>query len=224
MKNKNLLMLVLSLVFLPACVFKKDGAEVKTKKKKVKKTSFFSKGTGIPTSSRKDEGKYFDDEVERFALGEDEFDVAREMLVAQADKIDSDWKVVSDTDFSCESIHFDFDSSEIIEDEAGKLAYDVEHIKEWLDKEDTAITLEGHSDRHYVSKTYNIAVSEKRAQKVKEKLVESGIEPDRVKIVAYGDMKPVVDVTGKERRNRRVDFVEVVAKSEATSTRVASAA
>ena len=222
MKNKNLLVLTLALIFLPACVFKKDGGEVKPKKQKAKKTSFFSRGKGIPTASNKDEGKYFDEEVERFALGEDEFDVNREMLVAQADKSGTNWKVIKDADFACESIYFDFDSAEITNEEMGKLAYDVEHIKELLDKEDVVITLEGHSDKHYVSKTYNIAVSERRARKVREKLIDAGIDPERIKIVAYGDMKPAVDIAGKERRNRRVEFVEVAPVEE--STRVASAA
>lgn len=221
MKSKSLFVLSLSLLFLPACVFKKDGGELKTKKQKAKKTSFFSRGKGIPTSTKKDEGKYFDEEVERFALGEDEFDVNREMLVAQADRVGADWKVVKDDALSCESIHFDFDSADITPDEMQKLAYDIERIKGILDKEDVAITLEGHSDKHYISKTYNIAVSERRARVVREKLIDAGIDPERVKIVAYGDMKPAVDVAGKERRNRRVEFVEVAPAD--TATRVASA-
>lgn len=222
MKNKSLSIIVLSLIFLPACLFKKDGDEVKSKNKKAKakRTAFFSRGKGIPTSSGRDEGKYFDEEVEKFVLGEDEeFDVGKEMLVAQADK--NEWKVVSDAGLACESIHFDFNSAEITATESEKLAYDVECIKDWLDKDGTAITLEGHSDKHYISKTYNIAVSERRARRVRDRLIEAGVEPDKIKIVAYGDMKPAVDVAGKERRNRRVEFVEVAA--ETGSTRIASA-
>jgi outer membrane protein OmpA-like peptidoglycan-associated protein len=48
-----------------------------------------------------------------------------------------------------------------------------------------------------------------RAKKVKQALVERGMDPERIEIEAYGGTRPLVPVSDKEQRwkNRRVEFV-----------------
>jgi peptidoglycan-associated lipoprotein len=205
---KKVLFSILALVvLLPGC-FEKDS---KPNKKKGKKKVALDSGKGIPLSQNLsyDEGMYFDPEVEKFALGEDEFDEARELTVARADEKRSVWHASEKDDLACDAIYFDFDSDIIKEDQQATLAYDVERAKDITEKEGKAITLGGHSDKHFISKTYNIAKSEKRARRVKAELVDAGVDEGKINIVAYGDMKPAVNTSGKERKNRRVEFSEV---------------
>lgn len=70
----------------------------------------------------------------------------------------------------------------------------------------TVVTVEGHTDS-VGSDAYNKALSQKRADSVKEVLITKfGIAADRVKAVGYGEEKPVADnntADGREQ-NRRV--------------------
>ena len=70
------------------------------------------------------------------------------------------------------------------------------------------VLIEGHTDS--VGKDdYNLALSRKRADSVKAKLVEDGIEAGRITAVGYGKTFPVAsnDTTAGKAQNRRVDVV-----------------
>ena len=70
------------------------------------------------------------------------------------------------------------------------------------------VLIEGHTDS--VGKDdYNLALSRKRADSVKDKLVEGGIEAGRITSVGYGKTFPVAsnDTKAGKAQNRRVDVV-----------------
>ena len=70
------------------------------------------------------------------------------------------------------------------------------------------VLIEGHTDS--VGKDdYNLALSRKRADSVKAKLVEDGIEAGRITAVGYGKTFPVAsnDTKAGKAQNRRVDVV-----------------
>jgi len=77
------------------------------------------------------------------------------------------------------------------------------------------LLIKGHAD-HIGSEEYNQALSEKRAEAVKEYLIQQGVQnPDRLVTKGYGETQPLVKVnerlskrrTEKERaQNRRVGF------------------
>jgi len=70
------------------------------------------------------------------------------------------------------------------------------------------VLIEGHTDS--VGKDdYNLALSRKRADSVKAKLVEDGIEAGRITAVGYGKTFPVAsnDTNAGKAQNRRVDVV-----------------
>jgi outer membrane protein OmpA-like peptidoglycan-associated protein len=70
------------------------------------------------------------------------------------------------------------------------------------------VLIEGHTDS--VGKDdYNLALSRKRADSVKDKLVEDGIEAGRITAVGYGKTFPVAsnDTKAGKAQNRRVDVV-----------------
>ena len=70
------------------------------------------------------------------------------------------------------------------------------------------LTIEGHADVRG-SDEYNQSLSELRAQRVREVLVESGAAPDLIGAVGYGRTRPRDSGTSEEahQHNRRVEFV-----------------
>jgi len=70
------------------------------------------------------------------------------------------------------------------------------------------VLIEGHTDS-VGSDEYNLDLSQKRADSVKEKLVEDGIDPHRITTVGYGEKYPAVsNDTGANRAlNRRVEVI-----------------
>ena len=102
------------------------------------------------------------------------------------------------------SLNFDFDKSFV------KPQYDemLTNLKEFITKNDYEVTIVGHTD-YIASNEYNMGLSKRRAEVVKAKLIELGLEPDRiVETVARGEEEPVADngTTEGRAKNRRVEF------------------
>ncbi|MCB0294734.1 MAG: OmpA family protein, partial [Calditrichaeota bacterium] len=72
------------------------------------------------------------------------------------------------------------------------------------------LTIEGHTDS-FGSDSQNLALSEKRAEAVRQYLLAnmSNLNPDRVLAVGYGESKPIANNETREGRekNRRIDIV-----------------
>ena len=102
------------------------------------------------------------------------------------------------------ALNFDFDKSFV------KPQYDemLTNLKEFIMKNDYEVTIEGHTD-YIASNQYNMGLSKRRAEAVKVKLIELGLDPSRiVAIVPKGEEEPVADNSTTEGRakNRRVEF------------------
>lgn len=71
----------------------------------------------------------------------------------------------------------------------------------------TQITIEGHTDSSG-SESYNLQLSERRANNVKNMLVQRGVDPYRITAAGYGESRPVVTNETPEGRqmNRRVEI------------------
>jgi outer membrane protein OmpA-like peptidoglycan-associated protein len=86
---------------------------------------------------------------------------------------------------------------------------DVEKALEFLKKYPASkFSLEGHTD-NVGGDAYNQALSEKRAEAVKERLVKRGIDPARISTAGFGETRPIADnKTAKGRaENRRVEVL-----------------
>jgi len=72
---------------------------------------------------------------------------------------------------------------------------------------DASIIIEGHASEDGSSE-YNMKLSDKRANSVKDALIAAGIDPNHLETKAYGETKPVGDNNTKSGRaaNRRVVF------------------
>lgn len=84
---------------------------------------------------------------------------------------------------------------------------DLSTAAEFMQKySDTTVVIEGHTDSN-ASDAYNIALSKRRAQAVKEVFINQyGISPARIQAVGYGESRPIASNATAEGRqmNRRV--------------------
>ena len=107
-------------------------------------------------------------------------------------------------------VHFDFDKHNI------KKIYvpEMEQHVAFLSQHATApVTVEGHTD--YVgSVEYNQKLSERRANAVRQYLIEKGIASSRIRVVGYSELRPIADNRTVEGRalNRRAEFEVTVEK------------
>ena len=71
----------------------------------------------------------------------------------------------------------------------------------------TSFIIEGHTDTSG-PKAFNQKLSENRANSVKEYLISSGINADRMSTIGFGEDKPTVSNDTRKGRitNRRVEF------------------
>ncbi|MGE9295418.1 MAG: OmpA family protein [Puniceicoccales bacterium] len=106
------------------------------------------------------------------------------------------------------SIYFGFDSSSVPGDERYKLEAAADYLR---NNPGARLIAEGHTDSIGTSE-YNNALSDRRAQSVKEYLETLGIMSNRVEILALGEIEADQSATkGSEasRLDRRVDLVPV---------------
>jgi outer membrane protein OmpA-like peptidoglycan-associated protein len=101
-------------------------------------------------------------------------------------------------------VYFDFDKSDITPNSKIALAKLVEIFKEYPE---TNLLIEGHTDDKGTD-SYNLALSEKRAEAVGAYLRGAGISGSRMDIKWYGESQPKVDNSSDANRaeNRRVEF------------------
>lgn len=101
------------------------------------------------------------------------------------------------------TIHFDFDKHTFNR----KAQAQLDKIKAYLQADpvvDFSLVV-GHTDSRG-GRWYNRKLGERRAEAVKQFLIDSGVEPDRIKLVSHGERKPVATNRTPEGRakNRRV--------------------
>lgn len=107
-------------------------------------------------------------------------------------------------------VHFDFDKYNI------KKLYvpDLDHHVAYLSANPSApVTVEGHTDS-IGSNQYNQRLSERRANIVRKYLVDHGIASSRIRVVGYGELRPIAENKTQEGRaiNRRAEFEVTVEK------------
>ena len=103
-------------------------------------------------------------------------------------------------------VFYDFNTSELHAKSVEQLTTNANWIK--ASKTNTII-IEGNCDERGTAE-YNFALGERRAKSAREYFVNLGVDPARLKIVSYGEEKPVAAGSTEEAwaQNRRVHFVE----------------
>lgn len=106
--------------------------------------------------------------------------------------------------FVNEHVYFAFDRSSL--DEIAQAT--LRRKAEWLNDNSTAyVTVEGHCDERGTAE-YNLALGDRRAQSVKNFLVDLGIDATRISTVSYGEERPIDPASNEEAwaKNRRAQF------------------
>jgi peptidoglycan-associated lipoprotein len=104
-----------------------------------------------------------------------------------------------------EAVYFDYDQAVIRDDQRAVIGSNANAIKSMgLAK----VTVEGHCDERG-SDEYNLALGERRANAVKQYLVDTGVTAT-VDTVSYGESRPAVQGSDESawRMNRRAEFVK----------------
>jgi peptidoglycan-associated lipoprotein len=83
---------------------------------------------------------------------------------------------------------FDFDKSNIRDDQKAALGDDVAWLKA---NAAVKILIEGHCDERGTVE-YNLGLGERRAKAVKDYLIAAGVAADRISIISYGKERPFV--------------------------------
>ena len=102
------------------------------------------------------------------------------------------------------ALNFDFDKS-VVKPQYFEM---LNNLKDFIEQNNYELTIEGHTD-YIASNQYNMGLSKRRAEAVKAKLIELGLDPSRiVAIVPKGEEEPVADnkTTEGRAKNRRVEF------------------
>ena len=105
-------------------------------------------------------------------------------------------------------VHFAFDDATLREEDKPSITRFAQVVQQHYPN--AKVTVEGFADPAG-SRTYNVNLSQRRAEAVKQYLAEAGMMSDMVATVAYGETRQVVpgaerDDMGAEK-NRRVTFV-----------------
>ena len=110
------------------------------------------------------------------------------------------------------NVNFDFDSARIRGDSAQKLDRVVRILQ---DNPDVQVRVEGHTDSTGPEK-YNMDLSFRRSESVKNYLVSKGIDGNRLSVVGYGETNPLVSNKTSAGRavNRRVEFKVLYSRPE----------
>lgn len=118
---------------------------------------------------------------------------------------DADAVAMGRDDFENVDIYFAYDSSAIMDSEISKLDAKVE----WLNANpDATIKIEGHCDERGTTE-YNLALGDRRAERAKSFLVNSGVDASRISTISYGEEQPVALGHNEDAwsKNRRSHFI-----------------
>ena len=102
------------------------------------------------------------------------------------------------------SVHFDFNKSNIRPDAVPVLNEAVNVLK---DEGTVAVIVAGHTDS-IGTDAYNMKLSGRRANAVRDYLIKHGIPAKRIRVEAFGESKPVAsnDTADGRAQNRRVEL------------------
>ena len=103
------------------------------------------------------------------------------------------------------TIYFSYDSSELNDTAKGIVSSHIDYLKQ---HPDLVITIEGHADARG-SEAYNIELGELRAQAIKSAMIAEHINPEKIRLISYGETLPAVEGSNDMawRLNRRATIV-----------------
>lgn len=109
--------------------------------------------------------------------------------------------------FSANTVYFDLDSSAVKGSEASKIEAVANYFKNNAQGD---LLIEGHCDERG-TEGYNLSLGDKRANALREYLVNLGVAPSRVHTVSFGEAQPADSGHNESAwaKNRRGEFIFV---------------
>ncbi|MDA9573890.1 OmpA family protein, partial [Rickettsiales bacterium] len=103
-------------------------------------------------------------------------------------------------------IYFDFDSY-FIKTSSKKFILD-NIVKSLKNNARISIIIEGHADERG-TRSYNYKLGKRRANSIKNYLIDNNIKSSRIKIVSYGETRPIDRSSNKKawKQNRRAVII-----------------
>lgn len=101
-------------------------------------------------------------------------------------------------------VHFAFDSTTLDEESKEALSDNAKLLQEHVD---IRVQVQGHSDDRGTT-DYNLALGQRRAHAIRDRLEQMGVPGGRVTLVSYGEERPRVEGSGESvwSENRRAEF------------------
>lgn len=103
------------------------------------------------------------------------------------------------------TVYFDYDRSAVKVSERSKVESVAAHLR---DNSGQGVLIEGHCDERGTEQ-YNLSLGDRRAQAIREYLVNLGIDSHRIHVITYGEAQPAVAGHDESAwsRNRRGEFI-----------------
>jgi OOP family OmpA-OmpF porin len=122
-------------------------------------------------------------------------EVVKEVIVGAPQK-ETTWVLVG--------VNFEYNSAKLNSSSYPMLLNAIQFLNQ---NPEMIVEIQGHTD-NVGSDEYNLQLSEKRAQTVKDYLVSKGISAGRLQVKGYGESSPVADNSTADGRelNRRIEF------------------
>jgi len=104
-----------------------------------------------------------------------------------------------------DTVYFDYDRSAIRGDQLTVLERNLAWIQQ---NRTTRVRIEGHCDERGTEE-YNFALGDRRADSIREWLIQGGVDPGRIQTVTKGELEPAAPGAGESTwsLNRRAEFL-----------------
>jgi peptidoglycan-associated lipoprotein len=202
--NKFGLLCVVAVLFAAGCGKKKEhgpSAETKASKKLVSTNTPLKEETENLLDENVSDFAFVDDE------GGDKSTSAPKVAEAEVDNgaataaVAEDDLVNEENDdtaaYAFKAVHFQFNKDEVRADQRTIIDENVQ-LAHQAAEQGKKIVIEGHCDQ-LGSAAYNLALSQRRAQAIKEKMVNAGIAENDIKTIGYGQERPLVWSDARDR-------------------------
>jgi peptidoglycan-associated lipoprotein len=129
----------------------------------------------------------------------------------QEDTEETEKQIIDRMEANFQRVYFDVNSSDLNNESRAALDenFDIMQTETQL-----SIEIQGHADDRGTTE-YNVTLGQKRAEKIAEHFTLQGIAESRIRIVSYGEEKPVVEGSSESiwSQNRRCEFVILSSKN-----------
>jgi peptidoglycan-associated lipoprotein len=130
---------------------------------------------------------------------------AKEEEEVVEEKEETEEEIVERMAANFQRVYFDVNSSDLNNESRAALDENLEIMQK---ETQLSIEIQGHADERGTTE-YNVSLGQKRAEKISQHFTMQGIASSRIRIVSYGEEKPVLQGSSETvwSQNRRCEFI-----------------